>query len=110
MDAKQYALALLELADQPEPPPDAQTVKDWRDAHRPLIERLIDLLATIPRDVQRGGLRLRDLQVRLAGRGKGCIANHAELGDCLRRLGFRRHRAWSPDDDGFRAVWKLEQR
>lgn len=87
---------------------DAQTASQWREQNRPLIDRLRDLLRTIPIEVQREGLALRDLQVRLKGRG-GRNCNHAELGDCLRTLGFRRERRWRQAEQGFRAVWRLQE-
>jgi hypothetical protein len=91
----------------PPAPSDSTTVEQWRDANRPLIARLRDLLATIPIEVKRSGLALRELQPRLKGR-QGKMCDHAELGAALRSLGFRRDRRWSHNDQGFRAVWKLE--
>lgn len=84
---------------------DSSAARRWREANRPLVDRLRDLLATIPPEVQRGGLALRDLQPRLAGRGRGTQCDHAELGAALRSLGFRRVRSWSPAEEGFRALW-----
>lgn len=103
---RDYTLSLTTLGTQPAPS-DSTPVDEWRDANRPLIARLRDLLATIPSQVQRAGLSLRDLQPRLKGR-KGKMCDHAELGAALRSLGFRRDRRWSQPDQGFRAVWKLE--
>jgi hypothetical protein len=105
-DISDYIRSLTACVIQPAPSETA-TVEQWRDANRPLIARLRDLLATIPIEVQRAGLPLRDLQPRLKGR-KGKMCDHAELGAALRSLGFRRHRLWSQPDQGFRAVWKLE--
>lgn len=103
---RDYILSLTAHGTQPIPAETA-TVEQWRDANRPLIARLRDLLATIPTEVQRAGLPLRDLQPRLKGR-KGKMCDHAELGAALRSLGFRRDRRWSQPDQGFRAVWKRE--
>jgi len=105
-DMSDYILSLTTYGTQPAPS-DTATVEQWRDANRPLIARLRDLLATIPTEVQRVGLPLRDLQPRLKGR-KGKMCDHAELGAALRSLGFRRDRRWIQPDQGFRAVWKLE--
>lgn len=104
---RDYIRSLTTYGTQPPTPSDPVTVQEWRDANRPLIARLRDLLATIPTEVQRAGLPLRDLQPRLKGR-KGKMCDHAELGAALRSLGFRRDRRWSQPDQGFRAVWKLE--
>lgn len=101
-----YINSLTTYGDQPAPS-DCRAVENWREANRPLIARLRDLLATIPTEVQRAGLSLRDLQTRLKGR-KGKMCDHAELGAALRSLGFRRDRRWSHGDQGFRAVWKLD--
>lgn len=103
---RDYTLSLTTLGTQPAPS-DTAAVQDWREANRPLIARLRDLLATIPIDVQRAGLPLRDLQTRLKGR-KGKTCDHGELGSALRSLGFHRDRRWSHGDQGFRAVWKLD--
>jgi hypothetical protein len=103
---RDYILSLTAHGAQPAAS-DTATVEQWREANRPLIARLRDLLATIPTEVQRAGLSLRDLQPRLKGR-KGKMCDHAELGAALRSLGFRRDRRWSQPDQGFRAVWKLE--
>lgn len=103
---RDYTLSLATLGTQPAPS-DTAAVQDWREANRPLIARLRDLLATIPIEVQRAGLSLRDLQSRLKGR-KGKMCDHAALGAALRSLGFRRDRRWNHQDQGFRAVWKLE--
>lgn len=102
-----YIRSLTAYGTQPAPSETTTIVEEWRDANRPLIARLRDLLATIPTEVQRAGLPLRDLQPRLKGR-KGKMCDHAELGAALRSLGFRRDRRWSHSDQGFRAVWKLE--
>jgi hypothetical protein len=73
---------------------------------RPLIDRLRDLLAAIPEEEKYAGLVLRELQLRLKGRqGRSC--SHAELGDCLRALGYRRRRRWDAQSEGFRARWFL---
>lgn len=82
----------------------------WRAAHRPLVERLSDLLATIPIETQTEGLSLRELQVRLSGRQRGRTAHAAELGAALRALGFTRVRRWQGADEGFRSLWKRNQR
>ena len=103
---RDYINSLTTYGEQPAPS-GCRAVEDWREANRPLIARLRDLLATIPTDVQRAGLSLRDLQARLKGR-KGKMCDHAELGAALRTLGFHRDRCWSNSDQGFRAVWRLD--
>jgi hypothetical protein len=102
-----YIRSLTTCGIQPDPSETITVEQQWRDSNRPLVARLRDLLATIPIEVQRAGLPLRDLQPRLKGR-KGKMCDHAELGAALRSLGFRRDRRWSQPDQGFRAVWKLE--
>ncbi|MGO9391211.1 hypothetical protein [Rhodoblastus sp.] len=71
----------------------------------PLVERLANLLATIPIENQREGLSLAALQESLRGRRRG-HAHPGELGAALRKLGFERRRRWS-GDNGFEARWHL---
>jgi len=101
-----YLRSLTTISTHPTQP-NTQFVDQWREANRSLRDRLSDLLKTIPPEVQRAGLHLRDLQARLKGR-KGKMCDHAELGAALRSLGFRRTRQWDRPDQGFLAVWKLD--
>jgi len=71
----------------------------------PLDARIARLLAGIPPEVQAEGLSLMGLQAQLRGRWRG-NAHPGEIGDALRRLGFRRERRWRGGADGFRAVWR----
>lgn len=78
----------------------------WRDAMRPLRDRLADLLSTIPADVKAKGVSLSQLQVQLRGR-KASKAHCGEVATALRQLGYRRVRVWKQTDtDGFNAVWR----
>jgi hypothetical protein len=98
-----YITSLLQVTQhsQPEPPPEPDT-----NTLRPLLDRVRDLLATIPDSVKAEGLVLRELQARLRGRqGRSC--SHAELGACLRTLGYQRVRRWSDSQDGFVARWHV---
>lgn len=99
---------LARRATNPHSNDDGHAAKQWREANRPLIDRLRDLLSTIPVEVQCAGLSLQDLRIRLRGRTPGRACNHVELGAALRQLGFRRERRWHKEEDGFRAYWKLE--
>lgn len=101
---------MIRQLEQPplQPPPDPNTVRQWRTENRPLVDRLADLLKTIPDDVQRAGIPLRTLQQRLRGRTPGCTAHHAEIAQALRQLGFYRERRWRAEDNGFRALWKRD--
>ena len=103
---RDYINSLTTYGEQPVPSV-CRAAENWREANRPLIARLRDLLATIPAEVQSAGLSLRDLQARLKGR-KWKTCDHAELGAALRSLGFRRERRWGHSDQGFRAVWILD--
>lgn len=97
-----YTSQLIELdAAQPVSQADADL-----DAMTPLEDRLRRLLRTIPVSVQRGGLPIEALRVRLRGRTKsGCSV--AELARCLRRLGFMPHRSWhlSRSEHGAVSLW-----
>lgn len=98
-----YIASLLQVTQhpQPEPAPEPDT-----NTLRPLLDRVRDLLATIPDSVKAEGLVLRELQARLRGRqGRSC--SHVELGDCLRTLGYQRRRGWDKKSAGFRARWHL---
>lgn len=76
-----------------------------RDRMVPLEVRLARLLAAIPPAVQAEGLSLLALQAQLRPRGRGHSRCHVgELGDALRRLGFRRERRWR-GGAGFGALW-----
>ena len=87
---------------------DAARAASWRDAMRPLKDRLADLLSTIPQEVKTTGLSLSALQVQLRGR-TASKAHCGEVATALRQLGYRRVRVWKQTDtDGFNAVWKVE--
>lgn len=71
----------------------------------PLQDRLKRLLRQIPDEVQREGLSLMALQAQLRARGRGHTRCHVgELGEALRKLGFKRERRWR-SGVGFSAVW-----
>ena len=74
-----------------------------RERLTPLDERLARLLATIPLELQREGLSLHTLQASLRGRSKG-RAHPGEIGEALRRAGYRRERKWRGDDGCFKAA------
>jgi hypothetical protein len=69
----------------------------------PLEDRLSRLLATIPVELHREGLSLSTLQASLRGRWRG-NCHPGELGQALRRLGFKRRRSWK-NGAGFSALW-----
>ena len=75
-----------------------------RDRLRPLDDRLVRLLATIPASVQRDGLSLLALAGLLRGR-RGGAAQTGALGLALRRAGWTRKRGWSEGEDGFLSRW-----
>lgn len=65
-----------------------------RERLTPLDDRLARLLATIPEEMKRDeGLSLPTLQKSLRGRWRG-NCHPGELGEALRRLGFKRQRHW----------------
>lgn len=71
-----------------------------------LDERVARLLASIPLEVQGEGLSILALQARLRARGRGHSRCHVgELGEAMRRLGFRRRRGWRRGATGFKALW-----
>jgi len=77
-----------------------------REMLSPLEVRVARLLAEMPPEVKGEGLSLLALQNRLRGRGRGHSRCHVgELGDAMRRLGFRRERRWRRGMDGFKALW-----
>ena len=84
----------------------ATDTQAWRSTRRPLVQRVADLVDTIPAEVQQSGIELRDLQRRLVGRQNGKQCHCGELGHALRQLGFRRERRWIDAENGFRAIWK----
>lgn len=87
---------------------DADRAAAWRDAMRPLKDRLEDLLSTIPDDVKATGVSLSALQVQLRGR-KASKAHCGEVATALRQLGFRRIRLWKQTNDtGFNAIWRAK--
>jgi len=75
-----------------------------RDRLTSLDSRLTKLLATIPVEIQAEGLALTTLQASLRGRWRGSC-HPGELGSALRKLGFKRVRKWSANNDGFKALW-----
>jgi hypothetical protein len=77
--------------------------QDARERLMPLEDRLARLLATIPIEVQRKGLSLASLQASLRGRSRG-NCHPGELGNALRKRGFKRVRRWR-GDGGFKALW-----
>lgn len=80
----------------------------WRETHRPLKDRLADLLSTIPDEVKTTGLSLSALQVQLRGR-TASKAHCGEVAAALRQLGYRRVRVWKQTTtEGFPAVWRAE--
>jgi len=79
--------------------------KAARERLAPLENRLAHLLENIPQELQGEGLSLPSLQAALRGR-QGHKAHAGEIGEALRRLGFRRERRWRGGADGFRAVWR----
>ena len=110
---KAYLQQLNDLGQQTPLRPDAQNqaaAKAWRDSHRPLTDRLRDLLETVPEEARYGGIQLRWAQERLAGRTGKKKCSHTELGDAFRQLGYYRERQWRPEEEGFRALWKLKRR
>lgn len=64
-----------------------------RERFTPLEDRLARLLASIPEEVQRGGMSLQWLQSSLRGRWRG-NCHPGELGRALRKLGYERRRTW----------------
>jgi hypothetical protein len=78
--------------------------KAARERLSPLKSRIACLLEDIPAEVQREGLSLPSLQAALRGR-QGGKAHAGEIGEALRRLGFRRERRWR-GGAGFQALWR----
>jgi hypothetical protein len=77
-----------------------------RERLAPLQDRLKRLLQQIPEEAQREGLSLMNLQAQLRARGRGHMLCHVgELGEALRKLGFRRERRWCANA-GFSALWR----
>ncbi len=86
----------------------ARTASSWQESHRPLKDRLADLLSTIPQEVKATGLSLTQLQVQLRGR-KASKAHPGDIGTALRQLGYRRVRVWKQTDaEGFGAIWRTK--
>ncbi len=88
----------------------AETVeleKQWSDRLTPLEQRVAKLLADIPPSVQARGLSLEALRGLLAGKWRG-NCHPGELGNAMRKLGWKRQRDWSDADSGFRARWFKE--
>ena len=84
----------------------ARQSEEARHRLTPLQDRLARLLATIPDEMKKQGLSLPVLQASLRGRSRG-LCHPGELGDALRRLGFRRVRSWQ-NNAGFQAVWRRD--
>jgi hypothetical protein len=74
-----------------------------RERLTPLEDRLGRLLAAIPIEIQIEGLSLASLQTSLHGRRRG-NCHPGELGNALRKLGFKVERRWR-GDGGFKAMW-----
>ena len=70
----------------------------------PLHIRLERLLDTIPQSQKQEGLSLSELQSCLRGR-KGRLPHIGEMGDAMRKLGWRRRRAWSKANSAFSSKW-----
>jgi hypothetical protein len=85
----------------------AHAVRAARERLTPLEDRLGRLLATIPMEVQGGGLSLPTLQTALRGRWRG-NCHPGELGEALRKSGFERRRRWR-GGVGFQALWYLKK-
>jgi hypothetical protein len=76
----------------------------WRDRMTPLETRVTKLLTTIPSEIQNQGLALTTLRSMLAGKWRG-KCHPGELGQALRKLGFKRRRNWSKATSSFNALW-----
>lgn len=63
------------------------------DVATPLVERLRQLLDTIPLSVKRQGLQFEAIRERLKGRSRG-KAHSGEIGAALMALGYERRRDW----------------
>jgi hypothetical protein len=107
-----YVQQLMRMAEQEQARREEEKQASRRTAEErmsPLIDRLKRLLQQIPEEVQREGLSLMVLQAQLRARGRGHIRCHVgELGEALRKLGFRRERRWR-SDARFSAVWRKER-
>ena len=87
----------------------ATRVAAYRDRMSPLVDRVRALLDSIPPEIREQGVSITDLQNHLRGVG-GQKPHIGALGDCLRSLGFTRHRTWrAPATAPFRAVWKASE-
>lgn len=85
----------------------AQELAEWTERLTPLEERLAKLLAAIPPEIKDQGLSLPEIRNMLAGKWRG-KCHPGELGEALRRLGFKRCRNWSDGSQSFRALWFLQ--
>lgn len=84
-----------------------QSTNLGEDAYAPLARlhtRLQRLLDTIPYNAQHQGLSLLELQAHLRGR-KGGLPHIGEMGAAMRKLGWKRHRAWSDENTAFSSRW-----
>lgn len=70
----------------------------------PLVDRLRLLLAKIDPAYLAEGVELHTLRDRLQGKTRG-RAHCGELGEALRKLGWKRVRCWRADLGGFRSRW-----
>jgi hypothetical protein len=77
-----------------------------RERLSPLETRVAHLLEDLPEELLQEGLSLPALQAALRGR-QGGKAHAGEIGEALRKLGFKRERRWR-GNDGFRAVWRKQ--
>ncbi|MES2663047.1 MAG: hypothetical protein V4629_07070 [Pseudomonadota bacterium] len=80
--------------------------ESWLHAMTPLEGRLKILLDNIPDSVKSEGLSLPVIQKMLKGRWRG-NAHPGELGNAMRKLGYKRVRLWKKTNDGFKTVWKV---
>lgn len=94
--AHDHAIEQQRLADE--------KARRWRARLTPLDTRLQKLLDEIPPEVRARGIRLPALIPLLAGRTRQHPAA-GDVGQALRRIGYRRKRDWSNGDEGFPAVW-----
>lgn len=86
----------------------ANVERQWTDRLTPLESRLAKLIAEIPMPVQERGLSLEPLRRMLAGKFRG-NCHPGELGDAMRKLGWKRRRNWATQDNGFRSTWFKEK-
>jgi len=79
--------------------------KAARERLTPLESRVARLLEDIPQELQCEGVSLPAIQAALRGR-QGGKAHAGEIGEALRKLGFKRERRWRNGVEAFRSVWR----